>query len=80
MRVVVVDGPWPDPRIAGHYGKVTELLPNGIYNSQTNRWYDGATVKITGHVDGSPPGITDDFMRATLGDCVFFAAELEVID
>lgn len=44
MRVVVKDGPWPIPRVAGHFGKVIEV---GHPNCDT-----GVRVQITGHIDG----------------------------
>ena len=47
MRVIVKDGPWPVPRVGGHYGKVIEV---GHRNCQ-----DYVRVTITGHLDGNPP-------------------------
>lgn len=65
MRVVVRDGPWPTPRIAGHYGKVSGVAGEGY------------GVDITGHVDGGaiePIMLNDPLMQS------FWADELEVVD
>lgn len=47
MRVVVKDGPWPQPRVGGHYGKVVEV-GHPICQAYVR-------VELTGHVDGNPP-------------------------
>lgn len=65
MRVVVKEGPWEEPRVAGHYGKIVEVYDLGDEGLS-------ALVDITGHVDGNPAydGIWDDW----------YAEELDVVD
>lgn len=53
MRVVVADGPWPVPRVGGHYGKVVEV-GHPICKAYVR-------VQITGHVDGNPPDVMPEW-------------------
>lgn len=68
MRVVVREGAWPAPRIAGHYGKVRAIV---IENGE--RLYE---VDITGHIDGGRPDpiFADPLMSTMHSD------ELEIVD
>jgi hypothetical protein len=72
MRVVVRDGPWPEPRIAGHYGKVVELG-----NALDPNYIGEVHVEMTGHIDGQPPHpiFAEDLLMKW-----FYADELDVID
>lgn len=69
MRVVVTDGDWLDPRMVGHYGKITEIVPWAPEDHPRIR------VDITGHVDGQSPY---DFVREEW--YWWFPEELEVVD
>lgn len=53
MRVITREGNWPDPRGAGHYGKVVDLKSGGGNEPSVY-------VQITGHVDGGP-WLLDEF-------------------
>lgn len=67
MRVVVADGDWPFERIAGTYGKVTEV--------STMNGQDYIGFIPTGHIDGGdPPDLT------RLDVFPFYPEELAVID
>ena len=68
MRVVVREGTWPAPRIAGHYGKVRAIVVK-----DGEKLYD---VDITGHIDGGRPApiFAAPLMRTMHPD------ELELVD
>jgi hypothetical protein len=68
MRVVVRDGEWPHPRVAGHYGKITVIHEDLDLAAPIG-------VDITGHIDGEPPY---DF--ASEGWSCWYPEELEVVD
>lgn len=53
MRVVVQDGPWPAPRVGGHYGHVVEV-GHPICDAYVR-------VQITGHVDGGAPDLIPEW-------------------
>lgn len=67
MRVVIkASDLWDEPRVAGHYGKIVEIIESVL---------EFIKVDITGHIDGRPPQMElfDDMKY-------FFAEELEVVD
>lgn len=67
MRVVVAKGPWPIPRIAGTYGKVSEV------SHEHGQEY--IRIVSTGHVDGGNPPDLD-----RLDIFPFYPEELTVVD
>lgn len=73
MRVVVRDGPWPTPRVAGHYGKVVEVGSAELESGPAGE----VLVDITGHVDGGEP---DPMFNRDLLMKWFYADELEIVD
>jgi hypothetical protein len=70
MRVVVRDGPWPVPRVAGHYGKIDRIV-EPLSGDPLYR------VNITGHADG---GAVDPMVANDPAMQIFYSEELDVID